>query len=275
MARVTLGDAGGVTDLERSVEISAAVGSVESVRGYLNLGTTLNHLGHLERSFAVHAEGRRLAERLGDATGIRWFAIERLFECYWTGWWDDAAADAEALLATAEGPADYYTELGARQVRGWIRLGRADLEGALEDAERYVELGREAGYPQALYPALALAARTNGAAGDENAARELTRELLESWEKSTVETAGFWTADLTFALAGLGSGDELVEVARRVATPTPWLDAACAFAAGDAAEAADRYAAIGSLPDEAFARLRSADGRADDFVRRVGAVGYA
>ena len=96
-ARVTLGDAGGVADLERSVEISAAVGSVESVRGYLNLGTRLNDLGHLERSFAVHAEGRRLAERLGDATGIRWFAIERLFECYWTGWWDEAAADVEAL----------------------------------------------------------------------------------------------------------------------------------------------------------------------------------
>ena len=117
-------------------------------------------------------------------------------------------------------------------------------------------------YPQALYPALALAARTNGAAGDESAARELARELLESWGQSTVETAGFWTADLTFALAGLGRGDELVEVARRVATPTPWLEAACAFAAGDATEAADRYAAIGSLPDEAFARLRSGDGRA-------------
>ncbi len=279
VARVTLGDAGGVADLERSVEISAAIGSVESVRGYLNFGTILNHLGNLDRAFAVHAEGRRIAERLGDATGIRWFEIERLFECYWTGRWDDAAADVEVLLAAVEGPADYYTdyytELGARQVRGWIRLGRGDLEGALDDAERYVALGREVGYPQTLYPALALAARTNGAAGDESAARELTRELLESWGKSTVETAGFWTADLTFALSGLGRGNELVDVARRVARPTPWLEAACAFASGDAADAADRYAAMGSLPDEAFARLRSDDGRGDDFVRRVGAVGYA
>ena len=175
---------------------------------------------------------------------------------------------------SGRGPADYYTELGARQVRGWIRLGRGDLDGALEDAERYVALGREAGYPQALYPALALAARTNGAAGDESAAWELDRELLESWGQSTVETAGFWTADLAFALAGLGRGDELVEVARELPAPTPWLEAACAFAAGDAATAADRYAAIGSLPDEAFARLRAGRGRADDFVRRVGAVGY-
>ena len=67
LARVTLGDAGGVADLERSVEISAAVGSVESIRGYLNLGTTLAHLGNLDRAYAVHADGRRAAERLGDA----------------------------------------------------------------------------------------------------------------------------------------------------------------------------------------------------------------
>jgi tetratricopeptide (TPR) repeat protein len=273
MARVTLGDAEGVVDLERSVEISAAVGSVESVRGHLNLGTTLNHLGQLDRAFAVHADGRRLAERLGDAIGIRWFAVERLFECYWTGWWDEAAASAEELLAAVEGPSDYYTELGARQVRGWIRLGRGDIDGALEDAERYVALGREVQYPQALYPALALAARTRGAGGDAAAATELAHELLESWGHSTVETAGFWTADLTFALAALGRGDELVEVGQRVANPTPWLDAACAFAAGDAATAADRYATIGSLPDEAYARLRAGRG-ADDFVRRVGAVGY-
>ncbi len=36
---------------------------------------------------------------------------------------------------------------------------------------------------------------------------------------------------------------------------------ACAFAAGDAAKAADRYAAIGSQPDEAFARIRSTTSR--------------
>ena len=275
VARVTVGDTGGIADLERSVEISAAVGSVESVRGYLNLGTLLAYLGDLDRAFSVHAEGRRLAERLGDATGIHWFAVERLFECYWRGWWDDAAGDVEALLAAVEGPTDYYTELGARHVRGWVRLGRGDLQGALDDSARYLALGREVKYPQALYPALALAARVSGAAGESSAAWALARELLESWGESTVETAGWWTADLAFALVGLGRGDELVEVARRVATPTPWLDAACAFAAGDAAKAADRYATIGSLPDEAFARLRSDDHSADEFVRRVGAVGYA
>ena len=201
-------------------------------------------------------------------------AVERLFEWYWTGAWDDAVAAAEELLAGVDGPADYYT-LGAFQVRGWIRLGRADLDGALEDSGRCVALGREVRYPQALYPALALAARVNRTAGDAGAAWDLARELLASWGESTVETAGYWTADLAFALADLDRGQELVDIARRVDAPTPWLEAACAFAAGDAAGAADRYGAIGSLPDEAYARLRAGDERADDFVRRVRATGYA
>ena len=41
--------------------------------------------------------------------------------------------------------------------------------------------------------------------------------------------------------------------------PTRWLDAARAYAVGDLAEAAEIYAEIGSLPDEAFARLRTAE----------------
>jgi len=39
---------------------------------------------------------------------------------------------------------------------------------------------------------------------------------------------------------------------------TPWLHAAAAMAGDDSEGAADGYAQIGSLPDEAFARLRAA-----------------
>ena len=275
LARVTLGDRDGVRDLEQSVEISDETGSLESVRGRLNLGTTLAHLGDLERAFAVHADGRRAAERFGDATGIRWFAIERLFECYWRGLWDEGITASAALLAEVEGAADYYTELGARLVRGWIRLGRGDLRAAKEDVVPYVELGREVRYPQALFPALALGARVFAAAGDADTAAAHADELLTAWRASTAHTATYWTADLAFALVELGRGRELVEAAAGVAHPTPWLEAASAFAGGDETAAADRYAAIGSLPDEAYARLLAGGDAADAFVRRVGAAGYS
>jgi len=71
--------------------------------------------------------------------------------------------------------------------------------------------------------------------------------------------------------------------------PTPWLRAATAIAVGQFEEAAKLYAGMGSLPDEAFARLRAAEhlfnaGRHTDanaqlqpalaFYRQVHAAGY-
>jgi len=54
--------------------------------------------------------------------------------------------------------------------------------------------------------------------------------------------------------------------------------AAVDASAGRWAEAAERYAAIGTVPDEMYARLRAGDEenvrRALDFYRSVGAIAY-
>ena len=75
----------------------------------------------------------------------------------------------------------------------------------------------------------------------------------------------------------------------RARAHTRWIEAAGALAAGEAAEAARRYAAIGSLPDEAVARLMAGEaltaaGRRNEaepelaharrFFERVGAAAY-
>jgi hypothetical protein len=64
-------------------------------------------------------------------------------------------------------------------------------------------------------------------------------------------------------LVGLGRAKELEEAIER-AVQMLWHDAARRIAVGDAAGAAEVYAEIGSVPDEAYARLRAAD----DLVRR-------
>ena len=61
------------------------------------------------------------------------------------------------------------------------------------------------------------------------------------------------------ALEVLGRGAALVELAAGIEHPNPWARAATAVAAGELELAADRYAEIGSRPDEAFARLRAAE----------------
>jgi hypothetical protein len=63
-------------------------------------------------------------------------------------------------------------------------------------------------------------------------------------------------ADLGVVLAELGMGAGALD--RLGIPPSPWLAAARALAGGDPLAAADRYAAIGSLPDEADARLAAA-----------------
>jgi hypothetical protein len=75
-------------------------------------------------------------------------------------------------------------------------------------------------------------------------------------DQDGVPTGAKWPADLAVVLQTLGRGKELAEVVSGTAL-TPWLQAAMAMAREMFEQAADLYAAIGSLPDEAFARLRA------------------
>ena len=56
IARITLGDFGGLDDLEECVRIAVESNSPESVRAYGNLGSVLLDLGQIERSFATTKE---------------------------------------------------------------------------------------------------------------------------------------------------------------------------------------------------------------------------
>jgi hypothetical protein len=288
-ARVTLGDAGGIDDLERSVSSAVALKSPEAIRAYLNLGTCLAHLGDLQRAFEVHDAGRRAADRFGDAAGQEWFAAERLWEDYWRGNWDEAQTRADDLLAdVAAGSPRSHLEPSARLVRAWIALARGGLDEALEDTAILARFVQQAKYAQALFPALALRVHVLAAAARHDEAWAQARGLLDVWRRSGVNACSYWTADLAFALARLGRNDELLQPF--LETPrTRWTEAAQALGARDPLRAADLYGRIGSVPDEAHARLLAADwllardrvadarlelDRALAFYRPVGAARY-
>jgi tetratricopeptide (TPR) repeat protein len=190
---------------------------------------------------------------------------------------------ADELTSDTESGARHYLESDARIWRGRIRLARGDVEGALADGGRALELAGESGDPQNLNPALTFAARALLAAGRPDRAAQLVDGLLDSIGH------GLLKPDL-----GIDLGVDLVELGRPAAVldgalPSRWLDAAKAFVAGDPRQAAKVYAKIGSRPDEAYAHLEaarrlSADGRAAearaeaqaalDFYREVGAAAY-
>ena len=104
--------------------------------------------------------------------------------------------------------------------------------------------------------------------GREDEARAHGDELLSLWPERC--PTSYWVADLGFALPALGREQVFLVAARHVQAPSRWLDAATAAAAGDHLTAAELYAAVGSLPDEALARAPHCPDDPRDGVREDG-----
>jgi class 3 adenylate cyclase/tetratricopeptide (TPR) repeat protein len=266
LARARIGDSHGLADLEASIAIAVAVNSLESVRGYANLGNALVEAGELERAFKVYEDGRSAANRFGDADRIRWFDAERMYEWYWSGGWDDLLKLADDVVARIEAGLATAIEMDARLLRSRIRVGRDQGRAALDDSGRALDLGRRAGYPEMLVPALALHARTLEASGRPDDAAACADELLSLWPESC--PTSYWLADVAFTLNSLGRSERLLEAAAGAWTTSRWLEAARAVAKGKLRQAAELYDAIGSSPDAALARLRAAQMLADAGNRR-------
>ena len=259
-SRVMTGDLEGLRDLRESVEVAAGANSPQAARGFNNLASITADLGDLPRAFELYAEGRRVAERFGDAIALGWFDVERAYELYWCGEWDAALALCEGLLAGEEEGGASLHEVDARLVRAKIAAAREGAEASLADLERALELARAVGAPQTLLPVLAFDAHAQAAAGHAAEAGAAADELVRLWldEGRGLSLASFWLADLAFALAALDRAGELGATAGRTPTRTRWLDAAESAGEGDWPRTAAIFARIGSLPDEALARTRAA-----------------
>ena len=259
ISRGLSGDAGGRQDLQRSIALTEQTGSHFSVHCCGMLADLERQIGDLPACFGLQARARVHAERFGHAGFVRWLATERVGEAYWTGDWDGALTAADGLIAEADAGVPNFMVGQCRAWRGAIRLARADAAGALSDAELALDFGRAAEDLQMLYPVLAFAARAELVAGSLDRGALLADELLALWNANAdAYPASAWSVDLAYALDAVGRGAELVETAATVRAKTRWLDAVVAFASDDLQTAAERFGEIGSLPDQAFARLRGA-----------------
>jgi tetratricopeptide (TPR) repeat protein len=255
-ARARTGDPRGIGNLEESLAIAIAGNSLESVRGYANLGNALVEAGQLSRAFELYERGRSAAARFGDADQIRWFEAERIYECYWRGNWDEAVRLADELVSQAEAGFPTAVEQDACLIRGRIRLARDEAALALEDSSRALELGRRAGYPDMEVPALALHARVLEAVGQDSEAGSAADELLAVWPERF--PTSYWVADLAFTLHELGRSQRLLDAAAHARTSSRWLEAGVSVASNDLARASETFAEIGSVPDELLARVGAA-----------------
>jgi class 3 adenylate cyclase len=276
-ARMGINDeAGGLRDLEESVELSARLDSVASlVRAYNNLGTMNVILGRLDAAGEQVRESYRLAKRFGHHGFARFSEGGPLLgAAYHEGRWDDVVAGADAFLADVS---PSYQRASASGLRGLIRLGRDEAAGAVEDAERAVEAATLAADPQILLPTWSIAAAIWLSSTNEPRARDLLDEALPRLvELQRLGFAGVWSHSLAWVAWSLGRGDEFLDAAGGDVSGTPWVRAARHVAAGEFAAAAVILGAIGAKSEEAFYRLRSGEGLgpALDFYRSVRATRY-
>jgi class 3 adenylate cyclase/tetratricopeptide (TPR) repeat protein len=268
---LTIGTAGGMAG--QPGDIDALEEAVKVIRVRINLAASLQSYGDLERCFDVQAKARNDAERFGVRQSIRHLRAELVCESYWRGLWDRCSREAGAFLVEAQaGDPHPVGETACCYLRAHIRLARDDLPGAIGDIEQAVRTAREWPVWGNLGIALAGFARILLAVGRTSEADALITEVLELGLSEP-----FVAPDVAIALVALGREGEL-SVGELSPRSSIWVDSARAFAAGDYVRAADLYAQIGSLPDEADARLRS--GRDDqvraalDFYRSVGATRY-
>jgi tetratricopeptide (TPR) repeat protein len=151
----------------------------------------------------------------------------------------------------------HYLEVQHRQTRSRIRQGRGDVDGAMADAERAVEVGRAAGDPQALLPAIAERARVLFLAGKADEAAASIDEILATVDQPSLDWA-WWFVVAAIVLTDVGRGQELLDLGGEE-LPTGWVKAGRLWAMGDMAGAADRLQEIGSAPDEAYATFKEAE----------------
>ena len=257
VAKIQMGDLRGLDDLEQAVVIATAAHSHEEGPASANLTWETALLGDVRRAGELHEQTRRIADRLGLDSFIRWQRAEHIFHCHWEGRWDEAFATADQFIREIEAGQAHYMESPCRVIRGTIELARGNAEDALADARLATESARGARDPQTLNPSLAFEAQMSLAVGDRGRASTLADELLDAWRSDGVAPAhesvgGAWV------FGDLGRGREFVEALERARAQTPWHEAARLVVGGDLAGAAELYGEIGSVPDEAYARLRAA-----------------
>jgi class 3 adenylate cyclase/tetratricopeptide (TPR) repeat protein len=289
VAKANAGDLSGLDDLRTSIDIALEQNLPEARRGLNNLSSLVFAFGDIRRAEALSHQSLEVSQRFGMVAAAFWDRAELAFYAYYGGRWDDAMPELDSLIAQSEDQTRHYMEASCRLTRSKICLARGDVRAAVDDATAMLELAAGIKDPQVLHPSQAAAANVFIAAGRYDDAASLVDELLADLEAGDVKDVDFWAPHLAVAMDALGRGREFLERAPGLGPSTPWFEAAMLWARGELVRAADVLGEIGSLPDEALARLRAAEkfvaagrrpeadeqlARALAFWRSVGATRY-
>jgi class 3 adenylate cyclase/tetratricopeptide (TPR) repeat protein len=256
MARVSMGDFGGLADLDESLRLILEHGSpFEIGRVSNNLGFALYTAGRVERASELIAAALENAERFGLEG--RWPRAGVLQDDFWRGRWDEAERRADEWL---EDDSPNINEPSVRAVRARIRLGRDDVGGATADCAAALEaLGDEWDVGENdLVSAVCACAEVALADGRQDEAADLADKLV-ALGGAAPQNAATAPIELALLLEALGRpGSPIIEACDEF-PQIAWLQAAVAVVRGEHVSAADRLAELRTPPLEAAVRLRAAE----------------
>jgi tetratricopeptide (TPR) repeat protein len=177
IARVDLGDLGGIDDVRKGLELALDAGDLATAGiGYSNLASNLYPLSATD-ALAVWEEGVEFTEKRGILGNRFWQLAESTWALFDLGRWDEVVSRATEVVEWAEsGGLSYGAAIAANQ-HALVLLQRGELEAAAELLEKFVPVAREIGDAQVLVPALAASAQLAVARGDVAAAVGFAREV--------------------------------------------------------------------------------------------------
>ena len=261
-ARGNAGDPAGLAEVEESIKIAKRINLIfEVLRGMNNAAAQHVIAADLEGRDEQIRELRVLAERYGYRGFLRFLDGGPGIESpYHLGNWDESLRAAAAFIADVEAGSPHYQAGNAYSMRALMRIARDDEAGALSDADRALELAPNVVDPQSYVAVLAHCGNVYERAGDERRASDVLETLLRSLE--SMRFVGFAVVkaqEVAWLARRFGRERELAPIIERETMTSRWLQAGKAIVDGDLRGAADVLADIGSLPNEAFFRLRAAE----------------
>lgn len=268
MARVQLGDADGIADLERAVAVAEEAGDFTAAGAALNnLTSSLSAVGSLDDAGGALTRTRAFLERHGHTAGFIWSDGEKVEMADLVGNLADVFEWAERYFAHPGAETRYQARV-VWVLRARSLLARGQIEQAVADAERALQRSRETGHDaQVTGPVLINGSRCLRAAGHVEAAEALLDEALGLL--ATVDVYSTW--DLPLHMIELGRADEYLRLTEGLVGHR-WLEAGRTAARGDLVVAAELYAGIGARFAEAWAALLAAE--RGDTARLDAALAY-
>jgi hypothetical protein len=261
-AKTTLGDASGITDQERALEIALEIDSPIASTILNNLAVAADGLeGDLFRTEELQYEAQRLAQRFGDQAMLRFGRGNLIWVRFERGHWDDSLAGADEFIAQCETGSPHTLESFVRVIRGRLRLGRDDVDGSLDDLSRAAALAREVGDEDGLGSVLAVSAAVYAALERWIEAEELVREVNAIATRSTTGLGALIPISAYgYRLDGLQELRALIERW----PPHAWNHVTQQAIDGNLIWAADRLRTMGATALEALMRLVAGSRMVDD-----------